>query len=64
MQGHPRQMGHSGILTKHGFPVIMYICESWSINKDESLKLMLLNCGAGEDFSDSFELQGDQTSQS
>ena len=26
------------------FPVIMYGCESWTINKAESEELMLLNC--------------------
>ena len=30
------------------FPVVMYGCESWSI-KLSSQKLMLLNCGVGED---------------
>ena len=29
------------------FPVVMYGCESWSVRKAE--KLMLLNCGVGED---------------
>ena len=29
------------------FPVVMYGCESWTINKAE--ELMLLNCGVGED---------------
>ena len=29
------------------FPVVMYRCESWTVKKDE--KLMLLNCGVGED---------------
>ena len=29
------------------FPVVMYGCESWTIKSTE--KLMLLNCGAGED---------------
>ena len=29
------------------FPVVMYGCESWTIKKAE--KLMLLNCGVGED---------------
>ena len=28
------------------FPIVMYVCESWTIKKAE---LMLLNCGAGED---------------
>ena len=31
------------------FPVIMYGCESWTIKKVECQKLMLLDCGAGED---------------
>ena len=31
------------------FPVIMYGCESWTIKKAEHQKLMLLNCGVGED---------------
>ena len=45
------------------FPIVMYGCESWT--KKLSIKeLMLLNCGVGEDFWESLELQGDQTSQS
>jgi len=31
------------------FPVVMYECESWTIKKAEFPKLMLLNCGVGED---------------
>ena len=31
------------------FPVVMYGCESWTIKKAETEKLMLLNCGVGED---------------
>ena len=31
------------------FPVVMYGCESWTIKKAEHQKLMLLNCGVGED---------------
>ena len=32
------------------FPVVMYGCESWTVQKAEELMpLMLLNCGAGED---------------
>ena len=31
------------------FPVVMYGCESWTIQKAEHRKLMLLNGGAGED---------------
>ena len=29
--------------------VVMYGCESWTINKAEHRRLMLLNCGVGED---------------
>ena len=32
------------------FPVVMYRCESWTIKKTEHQRLMLLNCGIGEDF--------------
>ena len=32
------------------FPVVMYGCESWTTRKAEPGELMLLNCGAGEDF--------------
>ena len=46
------------------FPVVMYGCESWSIKKLTAEKLMLLNCGVGEDPWESLRLQGDQTSQS
>ena len=31
------------------FPLVMYGCESWTIKKAESQRLMLLNCGVGED---------------
>ena len=31
------------------FPVVMYECESWTVKKAEHQKLMLLNCGVGED---------------
>ena len=31
------------------FPAVMYGCESWTIKKAEHRKLMLLNCGVGED---------------
>ena len=34
------------------FPVVMYGCESWTINKAEDKELMLLNCGVGEDSSE------------
>ena len=31
------------------FLVVMYGCESWTVKKAEHLRLMLLNCGVGED---------------
>ena len=31
------------------FPVVMYGCESWTGKKAECRRLMLLNCGVGED---------------
>ena len=46
------------------FPVVMYGCESWTIKKAEHQRIDALNCGVGEDSSESLGLQGDQTSQS
>ena len=31
------------------FPVVMYGCESWTTKKAECRRMMLLNCGVGED---------------
>ena len=31
------------------FPVVMYGCASWTVKKAECRRLMLLNCGVGED---------------
>ena len=31
------------------FPVVMYGCEGWTVKKDECRRMMLLNCGVGED---------------
>ena len=31
------------------FPVVMYICESWTREKAECRSIEVLNCGAGED---------------
>ena len=31
------------------FPVVVYGCESWTVKKLSAEKLMLLNCGVGED---------------
>ena len=39
-----------GLVKAMVFPVVMYGCESWTIKKAECQKLMLLNCGVGEDF--------------
>ena len=32
----------------HGFLVVIYGCESWTIKKLSAKELMLLNCGVGE----------------
>ena len=44
------------------FPVVMYGCESWTVKKAEHWRMMLLNCGVGEDSWESLGLQGDPTS--
>ena len=44
------------------FPVVMCGCESWTVKKAERRKLMLLNCGVGENSGESLGLQGDPTS--
>ena len=31
------------------FPVVMYGCESWTVKKAECQRMMLFNCGVGED---------------
>ena len=36
------------------FSVVMYGCECWTIKKLSDKELMLSNCGAGEDSSESF----------
>ena len=46
------------------FPVVMYECESWTIEKAVAKELMLLNCSVGGDSSESPGQQGDPTSQS
>ena len=38
-----------GLVKAMVFPVVMYGFESWTMNKAEPKKLMLLNCGVGED---------------
>ena len=37
------------------FPVVMYGCECWTIKKLRAKELMVLNCGAGEDFESSLD---------
>ena len=45
------------------FPVVTYGCDSWTIKEKLSAEeLMVLNCGAGDDSSESLGLQGDPTS--
>ena len=46
------------------FPVVMYGCESWIVKKAECQRIDALNCGVGEDTSESLGLQGDPTSPS
>ena len=46
------------------FPVVIYGCDSWTIKIAECQKLILLNCGVGEDSWESLGLQGDPTSPS
>jgi len=45
------------------FPLVMYGCESWTIKKAECRRMVLLNCGVGEDSCESLGLQ-DQSSPS
>ena len=40
------------------FPVVLYICESWTI-KDQSQRIDAFECGAREDSLKSLVLQGD-----
>ena len=46
------------------FPVVMYGCESWTIKEADQQRIDLLNCGVGEDSSESLGLQGDPTNPS
>ena len=46
------------------FPVVMYGCESWTVKKAECRKIVLLNCGVGEDSYESLGLQGGPASPS
>ena len=31
------------------FPVVIYVCESWTVKKAESRKIDAFECGVGED---------------
>ena len=44
--------------------LVMYGCEIWTIKKAESQRINALNCGVGEDSSESLGLNGDPTSPS
>ena len=46
------------------FPVVMYVCESWTIKKAEHQIIDPFECGVEENSWESLWLQGDQTSQS
>ena len=46
------------------FPVVMYGCKSWTIQKADTEEPMPSNYGAGEDSWEFLGLQGDQTSDS
>ena len=46
------------------FPVVMSGCESWTMKKAEHQRIMLLNCGVGEDSLESLGQQRHPTSPS
>ena len=46
------------------FPIVMYVCESWTIKKAEHWRTNAFGIMAGVDSWESFGQQGDQTSQS
>ena len=46
------------------FPVVMDVCESWTIKMLNAEELMLLNCGVGEDSLRVPWTAGDPTNQS
>ena len=58
-QGHP--FADKGPYSQsYGFPVVIYGCESWTIRRQSTEELMLLNYGVGEEPG----TQGDPTSPS
>ena len=46
------------------FPVVMFGCKSWTMNKDEHQRIDAFELCVGEDFCESLGLQGDPTSPS
>ena len=46
------------------FPVVMYVCESWTIKKAESQRIDVFELWCWRRFLESLGLQGDQTTQS
>ena len=44
------------------FLIVIYRSDNWTIKKLSARELMVLNCGVGEDASESLGLQRDQTS--
>ena len=40
---------NKGLVNSKVFPVVMYGCKSWTMKKAECQRIMLLNCGVGED---------------
>ena len=46
------------------FPVVKYVCKSWTIKNAEHWRIDALSYGVGEDSWEFLGLQGDQTSQS
>ena len=46
------------------FPLVMDGCESWTVKKAECQRIDAYELGVGEDFWESFGLQGDQTNKS
>ena len=38
-----------GLVKAMVFPVVMYGCESWTINKAENQEIDAFDCGVGED---------------
>ena len=57
-------MTNAHLVKSMAFLVVIYGCESWTIKKAKSKELMLLNCGLGEDSSESLGLHGDPTNPS